>query len=111
MNRCLTSFVTCCWVSLIALGLSFSFPDAPAFAALPGMSALFSGNAPELGIIEGHLAPCPPSPNCVVSQGGDVEHQIGGVADPGQRTPPPHTPLKGGRGVTPTPQGEPTAEE
>ncbi|MEO1375699.1 MAG: DUF1499 domain-containing protein [Cyanobacteria bacterium J06635_10] len=29
-----------------------------------------------LGVIDNHLAACPPSPNCVVSQNGDKKHAI-----------------------------------
>lgn len=32
--------------------------------------------ATNLGISNGHLSPCPESPNCVVSQGGDDTHAI-----------------------------------
>ena len=47
-------------------------------AALPGFKALFSGSRPSnIGVKEGRLAPCPKSPNCVVSQGDeDAEHAI-----------------------------------
>ena len=55
-----------------------SLPEAPApIAALPGFKAIFSGQRPDnLGVQAGHLAPCPSSPNCVVSQGGDATHTI-----------------------------------
>ncbi|MGH9676759.1 MAG: DUF1499 domain-containing protein [Candidatus Acidiferrum sp.] len=29
-----------------------------------------------LGLVDGHLAPCPSSPNCVCSQNADADHQI-----------------------------------
>jgi len=47
-------------------------------AALPGFKTLFSGTRPDnLGVKDGRLAPCPKSPNCVVSQGNeDAEHAI-----------------------------------
>jgi len=47
-------------------------------AALPGFKALFSGSRhSNIGVKEGRLAPCPKSPNCVVSQGDeDAEHAI-----------------------------------
>lgn len=46
-------------------------------AALPGFKALFSGTRPDnLGVKDGHLALCPSTPNCVVSQGGDDSHAI-----------------------------------
>ena len=38
---------------------------------------IFSGNRPNnLGVKNGRLAPCPPSPNCVSSQSSDTLHQI-----------------------------------
>lgn len=51
-------------------------------AALPFLSALFSGQRPSnLGVKEGQLSPCPGSPNCVVSQGNpDAEHAIAPIA-------------------------------
>ncbi|WP_347279958.1 DUF1499 domain-containing protein [Leptolyngbya sp. FACHB-60] len=38
------------------------------------------GEAPELGIQDGKLSPCPSTPNCVVSQGADPEHVIEPIA-------------------------------
>jgi len=62
----------------------FGFPStahaetSPMIAALPGFKAIFSGSRPDnLGVKEGRLAPCPKSPNCVISQGNeDAEHAI-----------------------------------
>ncbi|MBD1914295.1 hypothetical protein H6F55_14685 [Phormidium sp. FACHB-322] len=48
--------------------------------ALPGLSKVFVGEAPELGIQDGKLSPCPSTPNCVVSQGADPEHVIEPIA-------------------------------
>lgn len=46
-------------------------------AVLPGLKGVFTGDRPEnLGVTDGRLAPCPESPNCVVSQGADEEHVI-----------------------------------
>jgi uncharacterized protein (DUF1499 family) len=47
-------------------------------AALPIIGNLFAGQRPSnLGVKEGQLAPCPNSPNCVVSQGNpDADHAI-----------------------------------
>jgi uncharacterized protein (DUF1499 family) len=47
-------------------------------AALPIVSNFMKGQRPNtLGVKEGKLAPCPKSPNCVVSQGQeDAEHAI-----------------------------------
>ncbi|AFZ59910.1 DUF1499 domain-containing protein [Anabaena cylindrica FACHB-243] len=38
---------------------------------------IFTGKRPDnLGVRDGKLAPCPPSPNCVSSQASDPLHQI-----------------------------------
>ncbi len=38
---------------------------------------MFAGKRPtDLGVKNGQLSPCPNTPNCVCSQGGDAEHQI-----------------------------------
>ncbi|PSN13146.1 DUF1499 domain-containing protein [filamentous cyanobacterium CCT1] len=49
-------------------------PLAPGLGALPGLS--FAGEAPELGVQNGQLSPCPQTPNCWVSQGADAAHAI-----------------------------------
>ncbi len=58
-------------------------PTSP--AALPGLAGLFTGNAPNLGVQDGQLAPCPDSPNCVVSQGADLDHEIAPIRYEGDR--------------------------
>lgn len=78
------SFKTLLLASLLGALLIFGFPStahaetSPMIAALPGFKALFSGSRPDtIGVKEGRLAPCPKSPNCVVSQGDeDAEHAI-----------------------------------
>ncbi|MGA1475066.1 MAG: DUF1499 domain-containing protein [Prochlorothrix sp.] len=48
-------------------------------AVLPFLKGVFTGTAPDLGVTEGQLQPCPASPNCVVSQvvdPADSEHAI-----------------------------------
>jgi uncharacterized protein (DUF1499 family) len=70
---------------LLAIAL-WIFPAGPASAmtapvpqslgAIPGLSQVFAGTPPELGIQDGQLSPCPSSPNCVVSQGADSDHAI-----------------------------------
>jgi len=40
------------------------------------MLAGCSGSAPDLGVREGRLKPCPETPNCVNSQADDREHAI-----------------------------------
>ncbi|MBD0335627.1 MAG: DUF1499 domain-containing protein [Cyanobacteria bacterium Co-bin13] len=69
---------------------SWLIPATPAYAnsesmflaALPGLSGFFAGQRPtNLGVKDGKLAPCPGSPNCVVSQGAqDGEHAIAPIA-------------------------------
>ena len=40
-----------------------------------------SGRKPDnIGLTEGHLAPCPARPNCVISQNGDDAHSIAPIA-------------------------------
>ncbi|MEB3232337.1 MAG: DUF1499 domain-containing protein [Leptolyngbyaceae bacterium] len=56
-------------------------------AAIPGFKTLFAGTPPTLGVNEGQLSPCPPSPNCVVSQGdpADAGHKIAPIEYGGDR--------------------------
>lgn len=79
--RCppMVSFLT----ALLAITL-WIFPAAPALAVavphplgtIPGLSSVFAGEAPKLGLQDGKLLPCPATPNCVVSQGADPGHVI-----------------------------------
>jgi uncharacterized protein (DUF1499 family) len=55
-------------------------PAPQSLGAIPGLSAVLAGETPELGIQEGKLAPCPSTPNCVVSQGNDPDHAIEPIA-------------------------------
>ena len=72
LSRFLVLCLACCLWAVSPL---------PSFAASP-----FAGTPPtNLGIQEDHLAPCPSSPNCVVSQGGDVDHQITPIPYEGDR--------------------------
>ena len=46
-------------------------------AVLPGLKGAFAGTRPEnIGVTDGHLATCPETPICVVSQGADEDHAI-----------------------------------
>jgi uncharacterized protein (DUF1499 family) len=72
------SFLVCI-VSLVGLtqpSLSAPLPSLP--VAMVGQGLLsFPGSRPSnLGVIEGHLIPCPQSPNCVSSQSNDLNHAI-----------------------------------
>ena len=40
------------------------------------MMSLFSRKPSNLGVVDGRLAECPSSPNCVSTQAGDVEHRM-----------------------------------
>ena len=54
--------------------------------AISSAATLFPGAAPtNIGIEVDHLAPCPDSPNCVVSQGGDADHSIDPITYTGER--------------------------
>lgn len=55
-------------------------------AALPGFKAIFGGTRPKnIGVNDGRLAPCPSSPNCVISQGDeDQEHAIAPILYTGE---------------------------
>lgn len=70
------------WVSLLSFTLMF-WPATPAaaltpdsIAAIPGLSRLFAGTQPDLGLQGGQLSPCPDSANCVASQNADADHAI-----------------------------------
>ncbi len=53
--------------------------------ALPLLGNLAGDRPTNLGVKEGKLAPCPTSPNCVISQGNeDAEHAIAPLAYSGE---------------------------
>lgn len=52
---------------------------------LLSVSVSCSGKKPATGLVNGNLQPCPGSPNCVVSQGGDVKHTIAPLSYKGDR--------------------------
>jgi uncharacterized protein (DUF1499 family) len=67
MLRYLVSLVL---VSFITISSVWFSPEA---MALP----IFKGSVPEnLGVHDGKFAPCPSTPNCVISQGSDSTHEI-----------------------------------
>ncbi|MBV5259538.1 DUF1499 domain-containing protein [Synechococcus moorigangaii CMS01] len=72
LSRLLAFCFACCLWAIAPL---------PSFAASP-----FAGTAPtNLGVQGGQLAPCPSTPNCVVSQGSDQDHQIAPIGYQGDR--------------------------
>jgi len=75
--------LACCCA--IALGLfpsgpALAIPAPPSVGTIPGLSQVFAGQPPTLGVHDGKLSPCPASPNCVVSQGADPDHGIKPIA-------------------------------
>lgn len=71
--------------STVSPAFAVSLSPSP-MAALPFLGTLFAGQRPStLGVKNGQLAPCPSSPNCVVSQGNpDAEHAIAPIAYSGE---------------------------
>jgi len=59
-----------------------------AFILLAGVIIVGCAGKPpsDIGIKEGSLAPCPGTPNCVISQDGDKQHHIDPIAYVGQKT-------------------------
>lgn len=64
------------WLLPTFPALAESAPNPQFLGAIPGLSALFAGETPNLGVQDGQLSPCPATPNCVVSQGADSAHTI-----------------------------------
>ncbi len=81
MKSVLSMTVTILAVALITL-MRFSLSSgasaqAETMAVLPGLKGVFTSTQPEgIGIIDGQLANCPTTPNCVVSQRADADHAI-----------------------------------
>jgi uncharacterized protein (DUF1499 family) len=85
MTQYFLSFV---FAGLIAFSGLWTLPAAaaPSPATLPGLQGLFAGRSPDtIGLQNGQLAPCPDSPNCVVSQGADLDHAIAPIRYEGDR--------------------------
>jgi uncharacterized protein (DUF1499 family) len=64
---------------------AIAVPEPQPISTIPGLSAVFTGEIPDLGIQDGKLSPCPSTPNCVVSQGNDPDHAIKPIAYTGSR--------------------------
>ncbi|MEL6580051.1 MAG: DUF1499 domain-containing protein [Cyanobacteria bacterium J06621_12] len=65
------------------------------FAMAIAFLSLYSAPAwADTGLIDGHLSPCPSSPNCVISQDGDEEHSLEPIAYQGDRAAAKETLLK-----------------
>lgn len=73
------------WIFPTGSALAIAAPAPQPPGAIPGLSGIFAGKTPELGIQDGKLSPCPPTPNCVVSQGADSDHAIEPIAYTGSR--------------------------
>jgi len=74
-------FISLVLVNLLWLGSGYFTPTwavtLQPLGALPGLSGVLAGTPPsDLGVHDGHLSPCPDSPNCVVSQNADEDHAI-----------------------------------
>ena len=88
MNRYLFYLVLTCLITMTSCllaapvwAMGWEKAEVPQLAALPGLGQVFQGTAPSnLGVNEGQLASCPPSPNCVVSQNADSEHTIAPIS-------------------------------
>jgi len=68
------------WVFPTGSALAIAAPAPQSLGAIPGLSEVFAGKTPELGLQDGKLFPCPSTPNCVVSQGADQDHSIEPIA-------------------------------
>ena len=73
------------WAFPTGPALAMTAPASPSLGAIPGLSEVFAGKPPELGIQDSKLFPCPSTPNCVVSQGADQDHAIAPIAYTGSR--------------------------
>lgn len=83
LHRLSALFLALCLVLTAAVPPVLAAPTSPMpLAALPFLGSLFAGQRPSnLGVKNGQLAPCPSSPNCVVSQGNpDADHAIAPIA-------------------------------
>lgn len=68
VNKFMVTTIALLLITLLWIGGRFVFPNVP---------TIFAGMRPgNIGIHDGKLAPCPPSPNCVSSFSKDGEHFI-----------------------------------
>lgn len=90
MHRLILLFL----LAIIALVIPFNAPawsinlpqNLSQMAVIPFPKAVFAGHPPNnLGVHEGKLAPCPASPNCVLSQSTDDKHIISPINYYGDR--------------------------
>lgn len=68
------------WLVPTASALATPASVSQSLGAIPGLSEIFAGKTPELGIHDGKLSPCPSTPNCVVSQDAEPDHAIQPIA-------------------------------
>ncbi|MBW4461989.1 MAG: DUF1499 domain-containing protein [Nodosilinea sp. WJT8-NPBG4] len=79
-------FAIALWAFPTCSAFAIAAPAPQSLGAIPGLSEVFAGKTPELGIQDGKLLPCPSTPNCVVSQeGADKDHAIAPIAYTGSR--------------------------
>ena len=75
------SLLTVALAVLLSLSGSATALAQTHVAVLPGLKGVFAGSPPEnIGVQDGHLASCPATPNCVVSQGADEDHAIAPIS-------------------------------
>lgn len=88
MVRYLFSLVFACSVTISSClfpiplqAIAAEGAQVPQIAALPGLSQVFRGTAPQdLGVHDGQLAPCPSAGNCVVSQNATPDCTIAPIS-------------------------------
>ena len=74
------------FVLVLALLIGWIFLQSQSQSDTGESNGFFAGSAPEnLGLTHQQLAPCPPTPNCVVSQNADASHQIAPLLYAGDR--------------------------
>jgi uncharacterized protein (DUF1499 family) len=69
-------------ITIAASLTAIASPVPPSqMATLPGLQGVFAGTPPQnLGLHDGQLTECPPSPNCVLSQATDAKHAIAPIS-------------------------------
>jgi len=82
---CASAIALMLWVVPSALAVPVEAITTSAASMQVASLFSFSGEQPDdLGVTDGHLASCPPSPNCVSSQDDDEEHGIAPLSYEGE---------------------------